>query len=116
MFLIIDTIYENKILTVKPLGIVLERPLEAERLAAGSQIEEIRAEDYGIGFGELGVRAGIKSWKVSGIALLDPDRRRIVRRVVRALRDAHSYSWDELVTRQVSQIALEKHYSGNVVK
>lgn len=93
------TSFAGRLLTVKPFGIILERPLEAERLTAGSQIVEIRAEDYGIGFGELGVGAGIKSWQVTRIALLDPDRRRIVRRVVRALCDAHSYPRYELVTR-----------------
>lgn len=91
--------FAKRVLTVEPFGVVLECPLEAERLATGSQIVEIRAEDYGIGFGELGVRARIKSWQVSGIALLDPDRRRIVRRVIRTLRDAHSHSRDKLVAR-----------------
>lgn len=89
----------KRILTVEPFGVVLECPFEAERFPPGSQIVEIRPEDYGIGFGKLGVRAGIKSWQVSGIALLDPDRRRIVRRVIRTLRDAHSHPWDKLVTR-----------------
>lgn len=89
----------KRILTIEPLGIVLERSFEAERLATGSQIVEIRAEDYGIGFGELGIRAGIKSWQVPRIALLDPNRRRVVRRIVRALRDTHSHSRNKLVTR-----------------
>jgi len=91
--------FVKRVLTIEPLGVVLECPLEAIRLTTGSQIVEIRAEDYGIGFGEFGVRAGIKSWQVSGIALLDPDCRRIVRRVIRALRDTHSYSRDKLVAR-----------------
>jgi len=91
--------FTKRVLTVEPLGVVLECPFEAVHLATGSQIEEIRAEDYGIGFGEFGVRAGIKSWQVSGIALLDPDRRRIVRRIIRTLRDALSHSRDKLVAR-----------------
>lgn len=89
----------RRVLTVKPLGVVLECPLEAERLATGSQIVEIRTKDDGIGLGELGVRARVKSWQVSGIALLDPDRRRIVRRIVGAFCDAHPYTRHELVAR-----------------
>lgn len=89
----------KRILTIEPLGVVLECPFEAKRFPTGSQIVEIRPEDYSIGFGELGVRAGIKSWQISGIALLDPDRRRIVRRVIRTLRDAHSYPRNKLVAR-----------------
>jgi len=99
----------GRVLTVEPLGVVLERPLEAERLATGSQIVEVRAEDDGVGLGEFGVRAGVKSRQVPRIALLDPDCRRIVRGVVGALRDAHADAGNELVARQVSQIALQEN-------
>lgn len=96
------------ILTVQPLGVVLEGPLEAELLPAGGQVVEVRPENDGVGFGEFGVGSGVESGQVSGVALFHPNCRRIVRRVVGTLGDPHSYSRYEGVAAEVGQIPLHK--------
>ena len=95
-------------LTVQPLWIVFQRPFESVFATARSVIVEIGAEDDGVGFGELGVGAGIEGGQIARIASLNPDGRRIVAGVKRALGDAHADTGDVLVATQMSQVGLDE--------
>lgn len=94
-------------LTVQPFGIVFQCPLERELTTARRVVVQIGAEDDGVGFGELGVGAGIEGRQVARIAALDPHGRRVVARVKRALGDAHPNSGDVLVASQMRQVGLD---------
>lgn len=95
-------------LTVQPLGVVLEGPLETELLPAGRKVVQVRAEDNRVGFGEFRVRPRVEARKVSGVSLLHPHGGRVVRRVVGALRYAHAYSGHKGGPAQPGQVRLEQ--------
>lgn len=95
-------------LTVQPLGVVLQGPLEAVLLPARGQVVEVGPEDDRVGLGELGVRAGVEAGEVAGVAALHPDGGRVVGGVVRALRDAHTDAGDEGRTAQSRQVRLQR--------
>jgi len=48
-------------LTVEPVGVVFERPLEREFLATRGQVVQVRPEDNCVRFGELGVGTTVQS-------------------------------------------------------
>ena len=93
--------------TVEPFGVVFEGPLEGVLAAAGRVVVEIRAEDDGIGFGELGVGARVERRQTPRIAVLHPNGRAVVARVERALGDAHSNTGHVLISTQLRQISLK---------
>lgn len=86
------------LLTVEPFRVVFECTLEAEFSTAGGEVVEVGAEDDGVGFGEFGVGAGIEAGEVAGVSVFDPDCCGVVGGVVRAFRNAHSDTWDVLVS------------------
>lgn len=89
----------NEVRFVEPLGVVFEGSLVGELAFHGGEVEELRAEDDGVGLGELGVGARVEAGQVARIPALHPGRRRVVRRVVRALGDPVPHARDVLVPR-----------------
>ena len=57
-------------LTVKPLGVVLDRPLEGVHLLAGVQVEEVSAEDHSVRLAVLRHTAAVQARQVAGVALI----------------------------------------------
>lgn len=97
---------DERRLTVEPLGVVFEGALERVLAPAGGVVVEVGAEDDGVGFGEFGVGARVERRQVARIAALDPHGRAVVRRVERALGDAHAHPGHVLVAAQMRQIRL----------
>jgi len=95
-------------LTVEPVGIVFQRSLERELLTSRGQVEQVRAEDDRVRFGELGVGAAVQGRQLSRVALLRPDGRRIVQRVVRTFGRAETHAGHVLVSGQVRQVGLRE--------
>lgn len=98
---------KKHVLTVQPFRVVLKGALEGELLATGGQVVQVRPEDDGVRFRELRVGPGVESGQVSRIPFLDPNRRRIVGRVVRTLCYAHPDTGHVSVPAQVRQVRLQ---------
>lgn len=96
----------RQLLTVQPLGVVLEGPLETELLPAGRKVVQVRAEDNRVRLGEFGVRAGVEAGQVSGVAPFHPHGGGVVRRIVGTLCYAHAYSGHKGGAAQAGQVRL----------
>lgn len=72
---------------------------------------QVSSEYDGVCFGELCVGAGVQRGQTARVAALHPQRGRVVRRVVGALRDAHPDAWHVLMAGQVRQVRLEQKNS-----
>lgn len=96
------------LLTVKPLGVIFQRPLERELPAPSGQIVQISPKDHSVSFGELRVGPRIQRREATRVSFLDPQCCGVVRRVVRTFRDAHPYSRHVLMSGQVCQVGLKQ--------
>lgn len=95
-------------LTVQPFRIVFQCAFEGELATARRVVVQIRAENDGVRFGELGIRTGIECGQVARIAALHPDGRRIIARVKRALGNAHAHTGDVFIATQMRQVGLHQ--------
>lgn len=96
------------VLTIEPFGVVFKRPFKREFTSSSRQVVQVSAEDHGVSFRELSVGAGVEGGQRARVPALHPQRRRVIRRVVRTLRDAHTDAWHVLVTGQVCQVRLQQ--------
>ena len=93
-------------LTIEPFRVVFQGSFESVFTAPGGIVVEIRSENDGIGFGELGVGARVEGRQTSGVAMFHPHSRAVVTRIEWTLGDAHSDARNVFIPAQLSQIGL----------
>lgn len=60
-FILLLATIQNAVLTVQPLGVVLQRPLKAVLSPSRGQVMKVRAEDDGVRLGEFCVGTAVQA-------------------------------------------------------
>jgi len=63
---------QKPVLTVQPLGVVLQRPFKAVLSPSRGQIMKVGAEDDGVRLGEFCVRAAVEAGQLPRVSFLHP--------------------------------------------
>jgi len=63
---------QNTVLTVQPLGVVLQRPFKAVLSPSRGQVVKVGAEDDGVRLGEFCVRTAVEAGQLPRVPLLHP--------------------------------------------